>query len=106
MKFLLSRQRSLQLTASKFCLGASRKTERWALLVSLLLVAGLSLVPVSKAATLPANFTESQLAGGLSNPTAMAFAPDGRLFVCQQGGQLRVVKNGALLAAPFVTLTG
>ncbi len=35
----------------------------------------------------------------------MAFAPDGRLFVCQQGGQLRVVKNGALLATPFVSLT-
>jgi glucose/arabinose dehydrogenase len=35
----------------------------------------------------------------------MAFAPDGRLFVCQQGGQLRVIKNGALLAAPFVTVT-
>jgi glucose/arabinose dehydrogenase len=34
----------------------------------------------------------------------MAFAPDGRLFVCQQGGQLRVIKNGALLATPFVTL--
>jgi glucose/arabinose dehydrogenase len=57
------------------------------------------------AATLPTNFTESVLAGGLSNPTAMAFAPDGRLFVCQQGGQLRVVKNGALLATPFLTLT-
>ena len=35
----------------------------------------------------------------------MAIAPDGRVFVCQQGGQLRVVKDGALLAAPFVTLT-
>ena len=35
----------------------------------------------------------------------MAFAPDGRLFVCQQGGQLRVIKNGALLATPFLTLT-
>src|SRR5206468_7454416 len=35
----------------------------------------------------------------------MAFAPDGRLFVCQQGGQLRVIKNGALLPTPFVTLT-
>ena len=27
----------------------------------------------------------------------MAFAPDGRLFVCEQGGQLRVIKNGVLL---------
>ena len=35
----------------------------------------------------------------------MAFAPDGRLFVCLQGGQLRVIKNGTLLAAPFVTVT-
>jgi glucose/arabinose dehydrogenase len=58
-----------------------------------------------KAATLPANFVETQLAGGFTNPTAMAFAPDGRLFVCQQGGQLRVVKNGALLATPFLSLT-
>ncbi len=58
-----------------------------------------------KAATLPANFTETQIATGLTSPTAMAFAPDGRLFVCQQAGQLRVIKNGALLATPFVTLT-
>jgi glucose/arabinose dehydrogenase len=35
----------------------------------------------------------------------MAFAPDGRLFVCLQGGQLRVIKNGALLATPFVSLS-
>ena len=35
----------------------------------------------------------------------MAFAPDGRLFVCLQDGQLRVIKNGALLATPFVSLS-
>ncbi len=35
----------------------------------------------------------------------MAVAPDGRIFVCQQGGSLRVIKNGALLATPVVTLT-
>ena len=57
------------------------------------------------AATLPTGFTETQVAGNLASPTAMAFAPDGRLFVCQQGGQLRVVKNGALLPTPFLTLT-
>jgi glucose/arabinose dehydrogenase len=34
----------------------------------------------------------------------MELAPDGRIFVCEQGGRLRVIKNGALLAAPFVTL--
>src|SRR6184192_2809120 len=46
------------------------------------------------AATLPPGFVEAQVGGNLSgSPTAMAFAPDGRLFVCQQGGQLRVIKT-------------
>lgn len=56
-------------------------------------------------ATLPAGFSELGIASGLSNPTAMAMAPDGRIFVCQQGGALRVIKNNALLPTPFVTLT-
>lgn len=56
------------------------------------------------AATLPAGLSET-LVSGLSNPTAMAMAPDGRIFICQQGGALRVVKNGTLLATPFITLT-
>lgn len=47
----------------------------------------------------------SEVASGLTNPTAMAFAPDGRLFVCEQGGQLRVIKNGTLLSTPFLNLT-
>jgi len=56
------------------------------------------------AATLPAGFVETQISG-LSGPTAMEFAPDGRLFVCLQGGNLRVIKNGVLLPTPFLTLT-
>jgi glucose/arabinose dehydrogenase len=55
-------------------------------------------------ATLPAGFTETLVANGLSRPTAMDFAPDGRLFVCLQGGQLRIIKNGTLLATPFLSL--
>ena len=35
----------------------------------------------------------------------MAFAPDGRLFVAEQGGTLRVIKNGSLLATPFLAVT-
>src|SRR5882724_6457573 len=58
-----------------------------------------------RGATLPAGFTEVPVATGLSSPTAMEIAPDGRVFVCLQGGQLRVIKNGALLATPFLTLT-
>ena len=63
-------------------------------------------VPSPQAATgLPAGFQDALVVSGLSNPTAMAFAPDGRLFVTQQGGQLRVIKNGVLLPTPFLTLT-
>ena len=57
------------------------------------------------AATLPTGFSETLIATGLQSPTAMQFAPDGRLFVAEQGGRLRVIKNGALLSAPFLTLT-
>src|SRR5688500_12978858 len=64
-----------------------------------------TLASAAAAATLPAGFVESLVASGLQRPTAMAFAPDGRLFIAQQGGQLRVVSNGTLLAAPFVSLT-
>jgi glucose/arabinose dehydrogenase len=77
--------------------------DRWRSVVVLALLLGCFQV---KGATLPAGFTETQFgsdAGGV--PTAMAFAPDGRLFVCLQGGQLRVIKNGALLATPFVSLS-
>src|ERR1044071_9891016 len=58
---------------------------------------------VTQGATLPTGFTETAITG-LSSPTAMEIAPDGRIFVCQQGGSLRVIKNGALLPTPFVTL--
>jgi glucose/arabinose dehydrogenase len=63
-------------------------------------IAGRSL----QAASLKSGFTETLVASGLNSPTAMAFAPDGRVFICQQGGQLRVVKDGALLGTPFVSL--
>jgi glucose/arabinose dehydrogenase/chitodextrinase len=59
---------------------------------------------LAHAATVPAGFVESLVAGNLANPTAMQFAPDGRLFVCEQGGRLRVIKDGALLPAPFATV--
>jgi glucose/arabinose dehydrogenase len=57
------------------------------------------------AAVVPSGFTETQIVSGLASPTAMAIAPDGRIFVCLQGGQLRVVKDGALLAQPFLTVS-
>jgi glucose/arabinose dehydrogenase len=63
---------------------------------------------VVSAATLPPGFSEVMLASGLRRPTAMAISPETppfeRIFVCEQGGTLRVVKGGMLLPQPFVTL--
>ena len=56
-------------------------------------------------ATLPPGFVETTVASGIESPTAMAIAPDGRIFVCSKSGALRVIKNGVLLASPFVTLS-
>jgi len=74
---------------------------------SLLLAASCCLLWISTAgaATLPAGFSETRVATGLVSPTAMAIAPDGRVFVAEQAGALRVVKNDALLPEPFLTLT-
>lgn len=54
----------------------------------------------------PAGFTKDDgWVTGLTDATALAAAPDGRLFVAEQGGTLRVVKGGALLATPFHAFT-
>ena len=59
--------------------------------------------PLGVMASLPGGFGETEISG-LSNPTAIALHPDGRVFVCQQTGELRVIKNGAVLPTPFTTL--
>lgn len=52
----------------------------------------------------PAGFAEELVTAGLTNPTTMTFAPDGRIFVCEQAGSVRVVRDGTLLASPFLQL--
>jgi glucose/arabinose dehydrogenase len=52
----------------------------------------------------PGGFARSELVNGLGDASAFAQAPDGRFFVAGQGGALRIVKNGSLLATPFLTL--
>jgi glucose/arabinose dehydrogenase len=45
-------------------------------------------------ATLPPGFTETVAAAGLSGPTAMEFAPNGDLWVLEQGGALKRFRPG------------
>jgi glucose/arabinose dehydrogenase len=53
---------------------------------------------------LPAGFQVRTIATGLTGCTALEVAPDGRLFVCEQVGRLRLVKDGRLLDRPFLEL--
>src|SRR5437879_1553844 len=49
---------------------------------------------------LPSGFVETTVVSGLNAPTAMEFAPDGRLFVLEQGGNVELVRpDGTTFAA-------
>jgi glucose/arabinose dehydrogenase len=62
------------------------------LLLLLTLVA--SLPPeVARAATLPAGFQETVVFSGLVNPTTVRFASDGRVFVAEKSGLIKVFDN-------------
>jgi len=54
--------------------------------------------------TLPPGFRSTVVATGLTGATALEVARDGRVFVCEQTGALRVIKGGRLLPGPFVKL--
>ncbi|MBC8170906.1 MAG: PQQ-dependent sugar dehydrogenase, partial [Anaerolineae bacterium] len=63
-----------------------------------------SISPVN-AIDLPTDFIETPYISNVPNPTAMRFAPDGRLFITQQTGELRVVENDILVGTPVLDLT-
>lgn len=44
------------------------------------------------------------LAEGLDTPWQFAFAPDGRIFVTERPGQIRVIENGTLREEPYMKL--
>jgi glucose/arabinose dehydrogenase len=51
---------------------------------------------------LPSGFVSTMVVNGLNAPTSMRFAPDGRLFILEQGGSVRIVQNDAIVAT-FLT---
>lgn len=56
------------------------------------------------AAELPPGFRETLLTDQLKDPTRIRFAPDGRLFILEQGGTVRILKKGVLLSNPALQL--
>jgi glucose/arabinose dehydrogenase len=82
------------------------RINQWRVCVGSVVLAALTLLGAAAfAATVPTGFVDSVFVELPSDATAMKFSPDGRLFICQQSGKLRVVQNGTLLATPFLTLT-
>src|SRR5215207_1620189 len=68
-----------------------------ALLASVATLLFLPIGPAQGAASLPPGFTDSQVVTGLTNPTDMEFAPDGRLFVAEQAGRVRIATTSGTL---------
>lgn len=68
------------------------------------ILAGLLVSITGSSQTFLSGFERVPVATGISSPTVMAFAPDGRIFVAQQNGALRIVKDGSLLTTPFISL--
>lgn len=56
-----------------------------------------------RAQTFPAGFSQVKV-GTIYYPTSMAFAPDGRIFVTEKAGKVKIIKNGAVLSTPFLTV--
>jgi glucose/arabinose dehydrogenase len=68
--------------------------------------AGLLTVLSAVPAQTPTPLTTTRVAAGLSQPVLVT-APPGdpdRIFVLEQQGRIRIVKNGVLLAAPFLNI--
>ena len=62
--------------------------------------------PGSVHAAPPGGFTSSVLVNnGLTAPTALGIAPDGRIFILEQGGKIKIYKNGSLLPKVFDELS-
>jgi glucose/arabinose dehydrogenase len=56
-----------------------------------------------QAANLPTGFQETKLIGSI-NPSCVEIAPDGRVFLCEKSGRIRVYKDNKWLTAPLLTV--
>jgi glucose/arabinose dehydrogenase len=77
-----------------------------ALLAASLLAPQLGPPARAQGPALPPGFASDLVASGFIKPVAIAFVPDGRLFVAEQRGMVWVVAAGSTLAEPFIDLRG
>ena len=72
------------------------RRQRRALVVvvlTLLVPLAVSVTPVAHASTLPTGFQDSVVLSGMTNATVLQFASDGRIFVGQKNGVIKVFQS-------------
>ena len=75
-------------------------------LLTVCLIVTAALAPsFAYAIDLPDGFQAIALSGTLSTPTGLAFAPDGKIFIIEHAGTVRVHDGTTQQAVPFIDLT-
>ncbi len=78
---------------------AAHKCSRGVARVALVVLALCSGLREAGAGTAVPGFTDTQVVGSLSEPTALAFLPDGRIVVTEKGGAVELVSGGVATLA-------
>ncbi|GGN75795.1 hypothetical protein GCM10010112_47380 [Actinoplanes lobatus] len=74
-------------------------------MVIVAVLAAALLGPPPATAAPPADFQTSLVVGGdLDEPSGFEIAPDGRIFILERAGTVKIFKDGHLLATPFAVL--
>ena len=60
--------------------------------------------PLPKEPDISPTIEVSVLVGDLDTPWAIDFSPDGRIFVTERSGSIRIIKDGILQTEPWLTL--
>nr|MDQ3048937.1 PQQ-dependent sugar dehydrogenase [Bacteroidota bacterium] len=71
------------------------------LAISFLFLMGINSNTIAQ--TFPAGFSQVKIAT-IYYPTSMAMAPDGRIFVTEKAGKVKIIKNGAVLPTNFLSV--
>lgn len=71
----------------------------------LILFSGVVICGLSFAAKVPSGFKTETIAEGVNAGTALAISPDGTVYLAEQTGHIRIVRDGALLDTPLLDLS-
>ncbi len=77
---------------------------RWALVLALLLLIALPLMREQRRSQAQAQVQAETVVGGLQIPWSADFAPDGRIFLTERPGRIRVIRDGRLDPQPWATV--